>query len=137
MTIKEGFKNWVSHSIRFGSCVFLREGGHDCPFINIRLLWKLDTFLLLLHSIEHMDTQHSATISQSKSLGNCTPFPSTLPSHGHLDQNLSLAAQQFTTLHCGCMDGQDGQAVLSFSSALLFLSFHYHFVIVSKLSKKT
>ena len=36
-----------------------------------------------------------------------------LPSHGHLDSKLSLAAQQFKTLNHGNADGKDGRRVLN------------------------
>ena len=50
ITIKEEFKKWTSHSIRVGSYVLLGEGGHDSPFIKIRLFSESDTFLLCLRN---------------------------------------------------------------------------------------
>ena len=61
--LKEECKKWTSHSIRVGSCVFLREGIHDGPFINAYLLWNSDKLLLHLRNTSYVPSRHSATIS--------------------------------------------------------------------------
>ena len=71
-------------------------------------------------------------------LGGIAPlFFSILPSHGHLYSKLSLAAQQFATLHYELMDRQDGLVALKFSLTLCFLSLHSECVFLSSLSKQT
>ena len=37
ITVREELNKWTLHSIRVGPYVFLGEGGHESPFIKIRL----------------------------------------------------------------------------------------------------
>ena len=50
-------------SLRVGSCILLREGGHAFPFAKTRIHWNPETSLIFLRSTAHMAFQFSANIS--------------------------------------------------------------------------
>ena len=55
----EELKRWSPHSIRVGAAVRLQIAGKDGTYIQIRLRWRSNTFMIYLqNAIEIADQQH-------------------------------------------------------------------------------
>ena len=113
VTSKVALKFWSPHYIRAGACFLLSERSHYSTFIKIHLRWKSGSFVLYPRDTACMASQYSATISQSRSLGDRASFFSMISSYGCLDVKPSLAAQKFSTLYYGRVDRQDRWEVVN------------------------